>query len=382
MDEATKKAREDAMVARMIQEAEEKAARPTEDDSKRAQSILKGINRKYATFNLSQMLDVSVENIDQQIQILEQSLETAPLPRPSNEGSLSQIEPNTTAEDRLSLTISKADFQRMRIIGQFNLGFIIAFRSSTSPPITPLAQDSHAASSDIFIIDQHASDEKSNFESLQQTTTVQAQPLVNAFPLSLTAIEEEIIIENKESFTKNGFVINVDESGDVPVGQRCKLLALPMSKELTFDLRDLEELIALLAESSNSTSYSPIDDEVNDNDDASGSPFQTRKPRTRTVVRPTKVRKMFAMRACRSSIMVGKSLSHKDMVKVVRRMGEMDKPWNCPHGRPTMRHLVGLEKWEGWMEGDGLASEGGNDGEGIGDREVEEEIDWGSWMRR
>lgn len=23
-------------------------------------------------------------------------------------------------------------------------------------------------------------------------------------------------------------------------------------------------------------------------------------------------------------------------------MGTMDQPWNCPHGRPTMRHLVSL----------------------------------------
>ena len=380
LDEATKKATEDAKVARMIQEAEERAAHPTEDDSKRAQSILKGINRKHATFNLSQILDLSVENIDQQMQILEQALGTTSLPLARKEETLSQIEPNTTAEDRLSLTISKADFQRMRIIGQFNLGFIIAIRSSTSAPAIPiLTQDFPTTSSDIFIIDQHASDEKSNFESLQETTTVQAQPLVNAFPLSLTAIEEEIIIENHEAFTKNGFVISIDESGDSPVGQRCKLLALPTSKELTFDLRDLEELIALLAESSNFVSYSQEDLGVVD--EASESQILTKKSPARTVVRPTKVRKMFAMRACRSSIMIGKSLSHKDMRKVVRRMGEMDKPWNCPHGRPTMRHLVSLEKWQGWMEGDGLAGEG-NDDEGIEDREVEEDIDWGAWMSR
>jgi DNA mismatch repair ATPase MutL len=33
-----------------------------------------------------------------------------------------------TAEDKLSLTVSKNDFAQMRIIGQFNLGFIIAVR--------------------------------------------------------------------------------------------------------------------------------------------------------------------------------------------------------------------------------------------------------------
>ena len=380
LDEATKKAREDANVAHLIREAEEKAARPTEDDSKRAQNILKGINRKYSTFNLSQLLAISVGDVDRQMRTIEQLLETSQVTRTSNEDSLSQIEPNTTAEDRLSLIISKVDFEHMRVIGQFNLGFIIAFRpSSYSPTDEDVGQAFHPTSSELFIIDQHASDEKSNFESLQLSTTVQAQPLVNAFPLSLTAIEEEIIIENQESFAKNGFIINIDETGDSPVGQRCRLLALPMSKELTFDLRDLEELIALLAESSNTSQYSPI--EAQDDDGASTTPRGNKVASAKTIARPTKVRKMFAMRACRSSIMVGKSLSHKDMRKVIRRMGEMDKPWNCPHGRPTMRHLVGLDRWESWAEGDGLLS-GGNEGEYVDARETEEDIDWGAWIRR
>lgn len=50
--------------------------------------------------------------------------------------------------------------------------------------------------------------------------------------------------------------------------------------------------------------------------------------------------------------MIGKTLTHKQMGKVVTHLGELDKPWNCPHGRPTMRHLCGLGEWdgEGWTE--------------------------------
>jgi len=48
----------------------------------------------------------------------------------------------------------------MRIIGQFNLGFIV----------TQLG-------SDLFILDQHASDEKYNFEQLQSTFNVNRQKL-------------------------------------------------------------------------------------------------------------------------------------------------------------------------------------------------------------
>lgn len=49
----------------------------------------------------------------------------------------------------------------MRVVGQFNLGFMICLLGS-----------------DLFILDQHACDEKYNYEVLQETTTIHQQPLV------------------------------------------------------------------------------------------------------------------------------------------------------------------------------------------------------------
>lgn len=213
------------------------------------------------------------------------------------------------AESKLQLIISKGDFGKMRVAGQFNLGFIIAVR----PGSTDSKDDD-----ELFIIDQHASDEKYNFERLQATTVVQSQRLVHPKRLQLTALEEEIVIENIEAIETNGFKISVDNSGDEPVGSRCELTALPLSRETAFSLDDLEELIAILGESAESSH----------------------------VPRPAKVRKMFAMRACRSSVMIGKALNKAQMYNLVRHMGELDKPWNCPHGRPTMRHLCRLEAWD------------------------------------
>ncbi len=60
------------------------------------------------------------------------------------------------------------------------------------------------------------------------------------------------------------------------------------------------------------------------------------------VYRPSRVRAMFASRACRSSVMIGDPLTKSRMKNLVERMSKMDNPWSCPHGRPTMRHLVNL----------------------------------------
>ena len=226
------------------------------------------------------------------------------------------------AEERLSLTILKTDFDRMKIVGQFNKGFILAVRDDNKRLGTG-GQDGD----ELFIVDQHAADEKYNFERLQATTSIDSQRLVRPKQLQLTAVEEEIVKDNLSALEMNGFKVEIDESGDFSVGSRCHLLALPLTKETTFGLADLEELISMLGEHRHS---SP---------DA--------------VPRPSKVRKMFAMRACRSSVMIGKDLTERQMVRVVRHMGELDKPWNCPHGRPTMRHMCHLGIWDrrGWDEG-------------------------------
>ncbi|NXG21796.1 PMS2 endonuclease, partial [Grallaria varia] len=201
---------------------------------------------------------------------------------------------NKVAEDELRKEISKEMFAKMEIIGQFNLGFIIA-----------------KLNSDLFIIDQHATDEKYNFEMLQQHTALQGQKLIVPQSLNLTAVNETVLIENLEIFQKNGFdfVIN----GNAPVSQRVKLISLPTSKNWTFGPQDIDELIFMLS-------------------DCPG-----------VMCRPSRVRQMFASRACRKSVMIGTALNVQEMRKLITHMGEIEHPWNCPHGRPTMRHIVSLD---------------------------------------
>lgn len=331
VDEETKKVREDQKVQKMIQQAEEKAAQPTEDNKKRAASILNlGARRKDSTTPLVRTIKTSVTKIGDQIHNLSRALAShATIKSETIEIIDADFTNPEAAEERLSLTVSKSDFSSMKIIGQFNLGFIIASHSSSKKGSE---DDKISTTEDIFIIDQHASDEKYNFERLQSITVVQSQRLVHPKSLDLTAIEEETVMEHLAILEKNGFIVKVDR--EASVGRRCQLISLPLSRETVFSLEDLEELINILGGSDEGTTIVP---------------------------RPSKVRKMFAMRACRSSIMIGKTLTNTQMGKVVKHMGEIDKPWNCPHGRPTMRHLCELGAWDrmGWKEGDYVDGEKG-----------------------
>jgi DNA mismatch repair protein PMS2 len=55
-----------------------------------------------------------------------------------------------------------------------------------------------------------------------------------------------------------------------------------------------------------------------------------------------KLQRVYASKACRSAVMIGDVLTKKQMKDIVLKMGELDSPWNCPHGRPTMRLLCKL----------------------------------------
>lgn len=84
----------------------------------------------------------------------------------------------------------------MEVIGQFNLGFIIA-----------------RLEDDLFIIDQHATDEKFRFEKLSNETRLKTQKLIVPKPLNFSALNETILIEHQQTFDDNGFTFKIDEQG-------------------------------------------------------------------------------------------------------------------------------------------------------------------------
>lgn len=113
-------------------------------------------------------------------------------------------------------------------------------------------------------------------------------------------------------FRANGFHLVVDSNA--PPTQRLRLVALPFSKHTVFGPADVHELVTLLAEAPGTHCTLP------------------------------KLRAMFASRACRSATMIGTALDTPKMRTLVRQLSTLSQPWNCPHGRPTLRHLVDLAK--------------------------------------
>jgi DNA mismatch repair protein PMS2 len=255
---------------KLFEQAEDSVAKPTSKNLERAFEILEG-SPAYTTRRVFGTCSTSVAQLKKQLGSLGK-LSTGITAKTTSPSNSTLTEDDLSAEERLNLTISKKDFFEMQIKGQFNKGFILTTRKD-----------------DLFIIDQHASDEKYNFETLQLDTVVQNQRLVVPKTLELMAMDEVIVTEHLDVFKKNGFIIEVDP--EAPTGARCRLISLPLSKETVFGIKDLEELIHLVHEDQGNSS-----------------------------VRCSKVRSMFAMRACKKSTKVGRALTIKGMRKIVRHM--------------------------------------------------------------
>ena len=123
-------------------------------------------------------------------------------------------------------------------------------------------------------------------------------------------VETELtILANLQVFKANGFNFKVLPESESP---RLLLLTLPFSKNTTFGVDDINQLSDILMHTPGVAARLP------------------------------KLEKMFASRACRSAVMIGTALKESKMKKIVAHMSDMEHPWACPHGRPTMRHLVDL----------------------------------------
>jgi len=108
-------------------------------------------------------------------------------------------------------------------------------------------------------VDQHATDEKYNYETLQKTTVLNTQLLLTyvlfrqsyflnhrdrPMNLDLPAADELVLVDNLDTFKLNGFDFVLDLEAEA--GHRVKLKSYPYSRSTSFGPRDIEELIFLL----------------------------------------------------------------------------------------------------------------------------------------
>ncbi|VDL90472.1 unnamed protein product, partial [Schistocephalus solidus] len=177
------------------------------------------------------------------------------LPSAASVGNFRAALTEPAAESELTISFNKTWFESMRIIGQFNRGFIVCQYEQ-----------------DLFIVDQHASDEKNRFEYFLSNHQFTSQPLVAPQQLQLTALQEQILDEYMDVFKKNGFAFSSDEE-------------------------DVIEMLFVLAE----------------------NPSRN--------CRPSGLRDALASRACRSAIMIGKDLDKQQMSRILSNMSKMDHPW-------------------------------------------------------
>ncbi|KHN68891.1 putative DNA mismatch repair enzyme [Ordospora colligata OC4] len=180
------------------------------------------------------------------------------------------------------LCFLKEDFNKLEVIGQFNNGFIIA----------KLNKDERTY---LVAVDQHAADEISNYERIKASFTLKTQKLLVPIDLHLNALDNMVVNENLDILAKNGFII----SDGV-------LQAAPAYKNEVFGVDELSRFV----------------------EDIKCGEYEF-----------WKVREIVASKACRTSVMIGRTLSASDMKRVVSNLACLERPWKCPHGRPTFMIL-------------------------------------------
>lgn len=194
---------------------------------------------------------------------------------------------NQQGQEYKLIGFSKDKFEQLEIIGQFNKGFIICQLNEELDKL--------------FVVDQHAADEKTNFENLLHSFKLGKQILSQPITLEFTFNQSHIIDYYTDTIHSYGFTI--DKISD----SKYLVTSMPSFKEVEFSVQDLYDLIQYLENTQNPEAfiYKKVEDEL-------------------------------ASKACRYSIMIGVSLDHPVMTSVVRRLSKLDAPFNCPHGRPSV----------------------------------------------
>ncbi|ETW19274.1 hypothetical protein PFAG_01803 [Plasmodium falciparum Santa Lucia] len=290
-------------------------------------------------------------------------------------------------ETQKDLYFQSSLFNKLKICGQFNKGFVISkidllyfekkkkkygneghesecykTHDNNSNNINCEDYDNfsndnkHKSNYALFIIDQHAADEKSNFEKYNKIFTMKSQKLISKIHVQVSPAQVHIIQKYMSIFLQNGFEVQILEE---PIHKRRKtnnnninepiddeeemlmelnvyLLSLPVFNGKILEVVDFMSLLHHLTEHP-VASYNESEVSVKTTIDLNNKTdtwFNYNFPR------PQKVWRILASKACRNAIMVGKALNIYEMIKIKKKLSFLKNPWNCPHGRPTIKYLI------------------------------------------
>ena len=154
----------------------------------------------------------------------------------------------------------------------------------------------------MFIIDQHAAHEKVNYERMMKRFMAREVASQNVMPpiiVSLSGKEEAVFKENEKAFVNLGYEIEFFG------GNEYAIRAVPVD---VYGHNDKELFLAVLdelAEGNSRGSYLSIEEKIAD-------------------------------MSCKASVKGGDRLSQAEAEALIDELLELDNPYNCPHGRPTI----------------------------------------------
>lgn len=223
-----------------------------------------------------------------------------------------------SAEEQLELmgrTFQRDEFAALSLIGQFNLAFLVARLGRRS----------------LFIIDQHAADEKANYEHFCATLRLHTQQLLAPVPLELSPADLALARSELPALSACGFALQDD-------GARLLLTGFPLSGHTELGVADFHELLAALAERRTPAAAAAAAPPLSSSAPSSSSQSASQA----NVPRPRRVTAMLMSRACRRAVMIGDPLEPDQCRKIIRTLATLQHPWQCPHGRPTINFLGDL----------------------------------------
>jgi DNA mismatch repair ATPase MutL len=206
-----------------------------------------------------------------------------------------------------SACVSKDDLKRLQMVGQVERRFLAA-RS--------LRVD--GGSTILFLVDQHAADERVRLERLQTATISGGDPLSGSverrriFPPSRAQLsqQEQLLLATFRARARAwGWEVQPSASAD----GEALLLSVPVVHGVEIGLRGLLEYLHEL--------------------DATGG--GSTQP-------PPAVARVLASKACRSAWMFGDALSYADGQALLDALAKCQLPFQCAHGRPTIVPMLDL----------------------------------------